>query len=117
MSPNVKRKKLLNYLIKNARDGKLLISEKSLAYEFNQLLDKQGLNDLLLSLCKQEFLEIIYTDRHGEPYLYILVLEKAKALLSEYKTVKKQIFIKLLIASLSAVLTFFIGKLLYVFFS
>lgn len=82
------------------------------------ITDKQNVTkEFLNKLQREGYLEIIYTERRLEPYVFIVLSKKAQDYLSERIVRKKELFFRLALALLSAVVTFFLGKILYAIFS
>ena len=111
------QKKLLEYLILKSRDGRLVISEQEFEFQTASILKNGTPKQALQKLMREDFIQIIYTDRHGEPYLYIVLLSSAKNYLKAQRSVKKQVLFKLTLASASAIITFILGRILYLIFS
>lgn len=92
-----------------------LFSCSALTEYFN--CDEQSLKTELVSLCKRGYIELINTERHGEPYFFITVKPKASEYFKQRKSRKTELIIKIVLACLSAVITFALGKILYALFS
>ena len=111
------QKKLLEFLIKKCRDGRLIISEQEFEFQTASMLKNNTPKQALQKLEREDFIQIIYTDRHGEPYLYIVLSNSAKNYFKAQRSVKKQVLFKLILASASAIITFIFGRLVYLIFS
>ena len=77
----------------------------------------EKVKDMLKSLQKAGYIELIFTDKRGKPYVYMLLLKKGADYITEKKARRKEVFIKILLAFFSATITFIFGKILYAFFS
>lgn len=63
------------------------------------------------------FIDLIFTDKQGEPFVYIVILKIGKDFLQRKKERRKEVLIRISLAFLSAILTFIFGKILYAIFS
>lgn len=105
----------LKKLYQKCSSGEQLFSCSALTEYFN--CDEQTLKTELVFLCKKGYIELINTERHGEPYFFITVKPKAGDYFKQRKTRKNELIIKIILACLSAVITFVLGKILYALFS
>lgn len=71
----------------------------------------------LKALEAEDYIDVIYTDRHGEPYLYIALKKRGAGYKSELRDNKNKLLFKLGLAVLSALVTFLAGRILYALFS
>lgn len=104
---------LLSFVRDYGDDGGCLVSLSAL----NLRLKTEDCSEVLSSVCKKGLADVIYTDRHGEPFVYITLSKKGHARLSEGKRRRRELTLKLVLAAISAFATFIFGKLLYLFFS
>ncbi len=111
------KNKLLIYLLEQTNGSQLLISEKQILSGNSYLSGKQELLNYLKLLSSENYFEIIYTDRHGEPFFCIQPLQKGKSYFSEKKALKRDLIYKFSVAIISGAITFLLGKLLYIIFS
>ena len=112
-----KNKKLLLSLLEQNKSHDFLISQKKLL-ETNAFIESsESLASSLNALSSENYIDVISTDRHGEPYFLIQILPKGKSYLTQKKAIKQDLILKLSIALVSAVVTFLLGKLLYLIFS
>lgn len=105
----------LKKIYQKCSSGEQLFSCSALTEYFN--CDEQSLKTELVSLCKRGYIELINTERHGEPYFFITVKPKASEYFKQRKSRKTELIIKIVLACLSAVITFALGKILYALFS
>lgn len=103
----------------NENGTKLLISYNSL---FNSVANKIKIDDnafraMLKTLENEDYIEVIYTDRHGEPFLYITLKKRGAGFKREQKENRRNLLFRLALAVLSAIVTFVFGRLLYLLFS
>lgn len=112
-----REKLLLNFLLSYGNSTEFLISENQLLKNNPYIDETQLLIESLKKLANENYVDVIYTDRHGEPYYCIQILPKAQNYLSEKKALKRDLIFKLAIAIISATVTFLLGKLLYIIFS
>ncbi len=94
-------------------EGGYLVSIESL----NSKLETNDCTDLLTAVAKKGLADVIYTDRHGEPFVYVTLSRKGQTFLSERKRRRRELVQKVLLAAVSALVTFIFGKLLYGIFS
>lgn len=94
-------------------EGGYLVSIESL----NSRLEINDCTDLLNAVAKKGLADVIYTDRHGEPFVYVRLSRKGQTFLAEGKRRRSVLLQKLLLAAVSALVTFLLGKLLYGIFS
>jgi len=104
---------LLNYANEYGRDGKCLVSVEKLI----GILKTDDVKSVLSALKEKGYIDIIFTDRHGEPYVYITLTKNGADRLSAGKRKTRELLIKIALASVSALITFIVGKLLYLLFS
>lgn len=73
--------------------------------------------DILKRLQRAGYIELIFTDKRGKPFVYMVLQKSGTDFLREKASRKKELLLKILLAFLSATLTFVFGKILYAFFS
>lgn len=108
-----KRYELLNLAYNCGCDGKYLVS-------LSKLKEKTGSDDVpafLAALSADGFIDVLYTDRHGEPFVYITLTKKGLERITAKQRKAREVAVKITLAALSAVVTFVLGKLLYLLFS
>ena len=79
--------------------------------------NSKNAKEMLKRIQKAGYIELIFTDKHGKPYVYMLLLKKGADYITERKARKKEVVVKMLLAFFSAIITFVFGKILYLFFS
>lgn len=99
--------------------NKLLIGYNSLFSVVSQKLkvDESEFKSILKTLENEDYIEVIYTDRHGEPFLYITLKKRGACFKREQKENRRSLLFRLFLAVLSAIVTFVFGRLLYLLFS
>lgn len=80
-------------------------------------LSEEELRGLLKTLEEEDYIEVVYTDRHGEPFLYLTLKKRGSRYNEELRENKNKLLFKLLLAVLSALVTFVAGRILYAIFS
>ncbi len=80
-------------------------------------LTQTKLKEVMLSLEQDDYFDMIYSDRHGEQVLVITLHLKGKAFPRELVQSGRQLKYKLILASLGAVFSFIIGRILYLIFT
>ena len=81
------------------------------------LRENENVEVLLKRLQKAGYIELIFTDKRGAPFVYMVMLKSGADFLREKKNRKKEVGLKIILAFLSATITFIFGKILYAFFS
>ena len=107
-------KVFLQKIILKSDNGKCLLSQSMLE---NMLSVKEDLKKHLLQLEKEGYLDVIYTDRHGEPFVYIVLKSKSFDLQLEKRRTGKELLFRFILALASAVVTYAFGRILYLVFS
>lgn len=103
---------VLSAAYRSGTGGKYLVSTEKLRTAF-------GLDDerkLLGSLSEKGLVDVIYTDRHGEPYVYIKITNAGAEKVTSKRKKRREIGIKVAFACVSALVTYIFGKLLYLIF-
>ncbi len=80
-------------------------------------VENQKAEDLLKRLQKAGYIELIFTDKRGAPFVYMVLLKAGADFLRDKKNRKKEVCLKIILAFFSATITFIFGKILYAFFS
>lgn len=107
---------LLNCIYSNAADGKWLVSTQNF-YSKCGMDDEEQIRQALLKLGSDGYIEVLFTDRHGEPFMYITLTNKARDFLSAKNRRRRELFSRLALAVFSAVVTYCFGKILYALFT
>lgn len=95
---------------------------------FNELYDsvskkikekpsEEELKRALKALTAEDYIDVIYTDRRGEPFLYIALKKRGAGYKSELRENKNKLLFRLGLAVVSALVTFLAGRILYAIFS
>lgn len=113
---NGNKKVLFRYLYCEFKDGKRLFSLTEIIAKFSDFIDESNVKSLLLDIEREDLIDLIFTDRKGEGFAYILLKSKGNDYFSEKKRRRKEIFMRIALAVLSAVITFVAGRILYKFF-
>lgn len=108
--------KLLDCICRNASGGKWLVPAQKF-YEKTGMEDEEQIRLALNSLRLGGFIDVLYTDRHGEPFIYLTVTQKANDFLSAKSRRRKELAARLSLAVLSALVTYVAGKILYALFT
>ncbi len=111
---------MLSYVFKS--DGtcvKCLLSFDALLSAVNKKIkiENESLRTVLRLLEAEDYIEVIYTDRHGEPFLYLTLKKRGVRYKQELRENKNKLIFRLLLAVVSAIVTFVAGKILYAVFS
>lgn len=104
---------LLSLAYNSGADGKYLVSLANL----NEKISVEDCKPLLSSLKEKSCIDYLFTDRHGEPFVYIKVTENGKNQITGKKQKRREMGIRIMLACLSALITFVVGKLLYLLFN
>ncbi len=104
---------LLRLAYNNGRDGKYLVSLSCL----KEKLTADDVPALLTLLCGENLIDVLYTDRHGEPFVYITLTPSGVEKVLGKKRKTRELGIKIMLAAISAIITYALGKLLYFLFS
>ena len=98
--------------------NKLLIGYNSLFSVVSQKLkvDESEIKSILKTLENEDYIEVIYTDRHGEPFLYMRRKKRGENYKKERAENAKKVAVRLCLAVLSALVTFLAGRILYAIF-
>ena len=75
------------------------------------------LKDILFSLQQEDYFDIIYSDRRGESVMVITLHAKGKGYPREKIQNNRQLKYKIIFAFLGAILSFIVGKILYLIFT
>jgi DNA-binding MarR family transcriptional regulator len=75
------------------------------------------LKEVMHSLEQDDYFDLILTERHGEEVIVVTLHLKGKAYPREVVQSGRQVKYKLILASIGAVLSFIIGKILYLIFT
>ena len=79
-------------------------------------LDETGFLKTLKNLESEDYIEVIRTDRHGEPFLYLRRKKRGENYKKERVEKAKKVAVRFGLAILSALITFFAGRILYAIF-
>ena len=79
-------------------------------------LTTTGLEKIINALVVDGFIDLIYSERHGEPVYCITLLEKGKSFRRNGEKIKRAILFKLIITVSFAFLSFLLGILLKAIF-
>lgn len=110
---------LFGQFYKNEKGEKLLISREKLLESVSKKkkIDDKEFKSILKTLEDEDYIEVLYTDRHGEPFLYITLKKRGAFYRREQKENRKALLFRLALALASAVVTFVFGRILYLIFS
>ena len=81
----------------------------------NAGISEKRLNEILKCLELDGYVDVVLSDRYGEIVYCITLTSKARAFGRESVQNKRYITYRIIIAVFSAVITFFVGRLLYYF--
>ena len=104
---------LLSLAYNSGSDGKYLVSLANL----NEKISVEDCKPLLSSLKEKSCIDYLFTDRHGEPFVYIKITENGKNQITGKRQKRREMGIRIMLACLSALITFVVGKLLYLLFN
>ena len=80
-------------------------------------LDKKRVQNCFKSLENEDYIDVIYTDKHGIPFVFFTLKKKGIEFSLYKKRTKKEIIERVCLAFLSAFATFIFGRLIRYFFS
>ena len=80
-------------------------------------LTESKLKEIINSLEQDDYLDVIHSDRHGQPVICVTLHLKGKAFPREQVQSGRVIKYKLILASVGAVLSLVIGRILYLVFT
>ncbi len=114
-------------LTRNEYEVLMVISENSVngnscllsLKEIEELLknsSKINVQKVLDDLYEKEYVDIVYTERKGTPVYCITVLKKGKNFKREKRSVYSALRFKIILAVVSAVVSFLVGKFLIFLF-
>ena len=75
-------------------------------------LTVKQLENIMSSLYKDGYFDLIYSDRHGEPVYCITLKERGKAFEREAQVFKRNILFRLCLSAVFALISFVIGLIL-----
>lgn len=104
---------LLNSAYDCGCDGKYLVSTSKL----KEKIGDENVPAFLTALSDEGLIDVLYTDRHGEPFVYVSLTKKGTERVTARRRKTRELGIKIALAALSAIVTFALGKLLYLLFS
>lgn len=79
-------------------------------------LDEAAFLKALKNFETEDYIEVIRTDRHGEPFLYMRRKKRGENYKKERAENAKKVAVRLCLAVLSALVTFLAGRILYAIF-
>ena len=115
-----KQRTVLKIITDNSADGKNSLLSAPLISAFSEpylKLSSEEVEKIVVSLVARGYIEVINTFKKDEAYYCITLSDKGINYKAEYKEDVKDIKIKLLITSLGAVMSFLIGRILFMIFS
>ena len=110
-------KALFKYLFRQLNDGKKLFALSEIINLFNEEINDTNVRSYLLNIEREGFIDIIFTDKKGEPYAFISLKSRGNDYFEDKKKRKKEVFMRILLAFLSALITYIAGRVLYRFFN
>ena len=99
------------------KEGENLILLSEIEEDFVSLADKGQIRSLLLNLEREGFIDLTFADRKGEQFVYIQLQKKGVDYYNQKKSRTKELLLRIILAVLSALVTFVCGKILYGFFN
>ncbi len=116
---NANEVKLLKILNDNANKQSVTLLSISAILIFlnNQKLNKNYVKKTLILLMQNDYLDVTFIEKNAEEFCLITIKSKGKNYKIEKESVARQFFVKILFALCGAVVSFIVGKLLYLFFS
>ena len=110
-------KALFKYLFRQLNDGKKLFALSEIINLFNEEINDTNVRSYLLNIEREGVIDIIFTDKKGEPYAFISLKSRGNDYFEDKKKRKKEIFMRIFLAFLSALITYIAGRVLYRFFN
>ncbi len=117
---NSQEKLVMDYIYSRCKNtGNCLVSlqEVLVGVTNKKKVTESKLKDILFSLQQDDYFDIIYSDRQGESVMVITLHSKGKAYPREKIQNSRQIKFRILLAFTGAVLSFIVGKILYLIFT
>ena len=117
---NKTEKAVMEFLYKKSQGNSSCLTsfqEIILSLSHKLKLTEARLKEIISSLEQDDYLDVIYSDRHGEPIICVTLHLKGKAFPREAVQSGRVIKYKLILASVGAVLSFVIGRILYLVFT
>ncbi len=111
--------KLLKIVNDNVnKQGDTLIGLKSiLVFLNNQKVKESDVKKALVLLMQGDYLDVTFIEKNGEEFCLITIKNKGKNYKVEKESVTRQFIVKVIFAVSSAVVSFIVGKILYIIFS
>ncbi len=116
---NKTEKAVMEFLYNKSQGGSCLTSFQEIVVSLSHKvkLTEGKLKEIISSLEQDDYLDVIYSDRHGEPVICVTLHLKGKAFPREQVQSSRVIKYKLILASVGGVLSFIIGRILYLVFT
>ena len=108
------KKKILAFLTKLCKDRQsVLISPTDLIKNlFDNQLSQEDLEDNIIELSNDGYLDLVYSDRRGEKVYCITLLEKGKSYLRKERIERQNLIKRFFLTIAFAVLSFLVGVIL-----
>lgn len=111
-----KSKALFNALYADLLVGKRLFSLNEISKTINEnQIDK--IKSSLFEMQREGLLDVIFADKRGDLYAYILLQKKGIELFNRKKREKRELLLRVFFAFISAFVTFVLSKLFFKIFS
>ena len=115
---NKSERACLDLLLKGFNGEKRLVSLNEIYRSAGKPagLDETAFLKALKNFETEDYIEVICTDRHGEPFLYMRRKKRGENYKKERAENAKKVAVRLCLAVLSALVTFLAGRILYAIF-
>ena len=116
----LQEKIVMEYLFKKCeKTGNCLVTlqEIIVSISHKKKFTQGKIKDILFSLQQEDYFDIIYSDRQGESVMVITLHAKGKGYPREKVQNNRQLKYKIIFAFLGAILSFIVGKILYLIFT
>lgn len=117
---NKKERAIMNVIYNQCKNGtSCLISLEEIYKKLpeNRKMNTENISNVIDTLELDDYLEVVASDRKGEPVLCVNLHSKGLAFRREIVQLRRTVVIRLLLACMSAVATFIVGRLLFFIFN
>ncbi|MBQ2717655.1 MAG: hypothetical protein IJF75_03550 [Clostridia bacterium] len=117
---NKKERAVMNVIYNKCKSGTcclISIDEIYKKLSKNRKMTKENIQKVVHLLELDDYFEVVNSERRGEPVLCINLHSKGLSFRREIVQLRRMIFIRLLLAGMSAVATFIVGRILFFFFT
>ncbi len=106
-------KELFKRLFFEIEKGQKLYQLSEIKAQGNSKGNDSDIKILLLNIEREGLIDVIFTDHKGEPYVYLTLKQKGVDFFADKRKRRKEFLFRILFAGISALVTYFMGKILY----